>query len=310
MGKTEWKLPRHGPSGPPARRDVPAEPRVRVGPGGARAAGTVPGSQRRGTKPGRPPAAASLREGAPRARRAQLGSLGEAGARVPRPHAIATSRAGDPTRLSRGKRAHSLISMLGNKERWQLHAQETLGCPAAAAAAVPLTPIKRSRAARGARREARLRPARGARAPHTARGAARARGAAEVPGACWIPRQPSGNPGAAGRGRRRRVGHGRAAGARSRRAQPARRPICSRAPPPAPHSSPRRSGCAARPRSEAGRRSDVSARRGCRFPPRGGRGGGARCANPRRRPPHPPRPGGRARRARGGLLKGPSPAPA
>lgn len=40
--------------------------------------------------------------------------------------------------------------MLGNKERWQLHAQETLGCPAAAAAAVPLTPIKRSRAARGA----------------------------------------------------------------------------------------------------------------------------------------------------------------
>lgn len=101
LGKTEWKLPRHGPPGPPARRDVPAETRVRVGPGGARAAGTVPGSQRRGTKPGRPPAAASLREGAPRARRTQPGSLGEAGARLPRPHAIATSRAGDPTRLSR-----------------------------------------------------------------------------------------------------------------------------------------------------------------------------------------------------------------
>lgn len=57
----------------------------------------------------------------------------------------------------RGARGHSLISMLWNKERLQLHVQETLGCPAAAVA-VLLTPIKRcmdgvaaQRGAQGAR---------------------------------------------------------------------------------------------------------------------------------------------------------------
>lgn len=45
--------------------------------------------------------------------------------------------------------------MLWNKERLQLHVQETLGCPAAAAAAVLLTPIKRCMDGAAARRGAR-----------------------------------------------------------------------------------------------------------------------------------------------------------
>lgn len=51
--------------------------------------------------------------------------------------------------------------MLWNKERLQLHVQETLGCPAAAAVAVLLTPIKRCMdgvAARRGVRGARWRP--------------------------------------------------------------------------------------------------------------------------------------------------------
>lgn len=141
----------HPPQPSRARRPAAlcaARPRVRVPAGGARAAGAVPGSQRRGTKPGRPPAAAS-REGAPGARRAQPGRR----AHSPRGRA----RPGPPPRIcisirgpnltgppGKGARGHSLISMLWNKERLQLHVQETLGCPAAAAAAaVLLTPIKR-----------------------------------------------------------------------------------------------------------------------------------------------------------------------
>lgn len=60
----------------------------------------------------------------------------------------------------RGARGHSLISMLWNKERLQLHVQETLGCPAAAAVAVLLTPIKRCMDGVAARRG--VRGARGA----------------------------------------------------------------------------------------------------------------------------------------------------
>lgn len=125
------------------------------------------------------------------------------------------------------------------------------------------------------------------------------------------PRPPLGSPGGVGSARGWRPGNGLAAGARAAAgAEPLLLASRSRAPPPPPpppHSSPRRSGFAPRPRSEAGRRSDVSARRGCRFPPRGGRGGGARCANPRRGSPAPPsRAAGRGDREGGGLLKGQS----
>nr|XP_044604775.1 translation initiation factor IF-2-like [Equus asinus] len=126
------------------------------------------------------------------------------------------------------------------------------------------------------------------------------------------PRPPLRSPGGVGTAHGWRPGNGLAAGARAAAgAQPLLLASPSRAPPPPPppppHSSPRRSGFAPRPRSEAGRRSDVSARRGCRFPPRGGRGGGARCANPRRgSPASPPRAAGRGDREGGGLLKGQS----
>lgn len=126
------------------------------------------------------------------------------------------------------------------------------------------------------------------------------------------PRLPLRSPGGVRSARGWRPGNGLAAGARAAGgAEPLLLASPSRAPPPPPppppHSSPRRSGFAPRPRSEAGRRSDVSARRGCRFPPRGGRGGGARCANPRRgSPAPPPRAAGRGDGEGGGLLKGQS----
>lgn len=228
--------------------------------------------------------------------------------------------------------------MLWNKERLQLHVQETLGCPAAAAAAVLLTPIKRCmdgvaawRGAQGARGQPGEVPA-GARCSDPAcrrRAVGKARpgspgsGRRQVSGApldsvrgaalpC-APRPPLRSPGGADSARGWRPGNGLAAGARSAAgaeplplASPGRAPPPP-PPPPPPHSSPRRSGFAPRPRSEAGRRSDVSARRGCRFPPRGGRGGGARCANPRRgSPAPPPRAAGRGDGEGGGLLKGQS----
>lgn len=236
----------------------------------------------------------------------------------------------------RGARGHSLISMLWNKERLQLHVQETLGCPAARAA-VLLTPIKRCmdgaasrRGAQGARGRPggvpagarRSGPACRRRAAGKAHPGSPGSGRRQVPGAprdsvrgaalpC-APRPPLGSPGSVGSARGWRPGNGLAAGARAAAgAEPLLLASRSRAPPPPPppppHSSPRSSGFAPRPRSEAGRRSDVSARRGCRFPPRGGRGGGARCANPRRGSPAPPSPAaGRGDREGGGLLKGQS----
>ena len=229
--------------------------------------------------------------------------------------------------------------MLWNKERLQLHVQETLGCPAAAAAAVLLTPIKRCMDGAAARRGAQRARGRPGGAPAGARrsgpacrrrAAGKARpgspgsGRRQVPGAprdsvlgaalpC-APRLPLRSPGGVGSARGWRPGNGLAAGARAAAgaeppllASPSRAPPPPPPPPPPPHSSPRRSGFAPRPRSEAGRRSDVSARRGCRFPPRGGRGGGARCANPRRGSPAPlPRAAGRGDGEGGGLLKGQS----
>lgn len=238
----------------------------------------------------------------------------------------------------RGARGHSLISMLWNKERLQLHVQETLGCPAAAAVAVLLTPIKRCMDGVAARRGVRGARGRPGGAPADARcsgpacrrrAAGKARpgspgsGRRQVSGAprdsvrgaavpC-NPRPPLRSPGSVDSARGWRPGNGLAAGARAAAgaeplllASPSRAPP-SPPPPPPPHSSPRRSGFAPRPRSEAGRRSDVSARRGCRFPPRGGRGGGARCANPRRgSPASPPRAAGRGDGEGGGFLKGQS----
>lgn len=218
--------------------------------------------------------------------------------------------------------------MLWNKERLQLHVQETLGCPAAAVA-VLLTPIKRCmdgvaarRGAQGARGRPGGAPA-GARCSGPAcrrRAAGKGRpgspgsGCRQVSGAprdsvrgaalpC-APRPPLRRPGGVGSASGWRPGNGPTAGARAAAgAEPLLLASPSRAPP--PHSSPRRSGFAPRPRSEAGRRSDVSARRGCRFPPRGGRGGGARCANPRRgSPASPPRAKGRGDGKGGGPLKG------
>lgn len=106
--------------------------------------------------------AASCREPGGRAR----GAAGAAGAQGAQPEGARTARA--PARIcisirgpnltgppGRGARGHSLISMLWNKERLQLHVQETLGCPAAAAAAaVLLTPIKRCMDGAAARRGA------------------------------------------------------------------------------------------------------------------------------------------------------------
>lgn len=106
--------------------------------------------------------AASCREPRGRAR----GAAGAARAQGAQPEGVRTARAParrcaltrglSPTGLpGRGTRGHSLISMLWNKERLQLHVQETLGCPAAAAAAVLLTPIKRCMDGVAARRGAR-----------------------------------------------------------------------------------------------------------------------------------------------------------
>lgn len=285
--------------------------------------------------------AASCREPGGRAR----GAAGAAGAQGARPEGARTARAPalgcawTPARSprgppGRGTRGHSLISMLWNKERLQSHVQETLGCPAAAA--VLLTPIKRCMGGAAARRWARGARGRPGGAPAGARrsgpacrrrAAGKARpgspgsGRRQVSGAprdsargaalpC-TPRPPLRSPGGVGRARVRRPGNGLAAGARAAAgaealplASPGRAPP---PPPPPPHSSPRRSGFAPRPRSEAGRRSDVSARRGCRFPPRGGRGGGARCANPSRgSPAPPPRAAGRGDSEGGGPLKGQS----
>lgn len=277
--------------------------------------------------------AASCREPRGRAR----GAAGAARAQGAQPEGARTAQA--PARScaltqglsptgppGRGTRGHSLISMLWNKERLQLHVQETLGCPAAAVA-VLLIPIKRCMDGVAARR-ARGRPGEapaGARCSGPAcrrRAAGKARpgspgsGRRQVSGApldsvrgaalpC-APRPPLRSPGGVGSASGWRPGNGPAAGARAAAgAEPLLLASPSRAPP--PHSSPRRSGFAPRPRSEAGRRSDVSARRGCRFPPRGGRGGGARCANPcRGSPASPPRAKGRGDGEGGGPLKGQS----